>query len=589
MMKVEDAELKVENAKKIADNWEKLGGWDPSKKLLHSNEAFSHYISSLLLLNRNLDLTKAVRIRDDLLLASPLPTNASTSSFNATTSSASATSPSSSSDASTLLSGTASAAGAPIHVIVDNAEIGKAEGGGWKAWPIFWRTIGGTLKFLAFATVAVLVMEQAGTLKLGPTANEFTAGQDGGKVVKFADVRGVEEAKEELQEVVEFLKDPEKFSTLGGRLPKGVLLTGPPGTGKTMLARAVAGEAGVPFFFASGSEFDEMFVGVGAKRIRELFAAAKKKSPAIIFIDELDSVGAKRSAKDPAHSKQAVNQLLTELDGFAASTGVIVIAATNFPQSLDPALVRPGRFDRHVAVPLPDVRGRVEILKSYLSGLVVSPTVDVSTIARGTPGMSGADLQNLVNQAAVKASREGAKWVDLHDFEWAKDRIMMGAERKSHFVTPEAKKMTAYHEGGHALVALLTPGSMPLHKVTVLPRGQALGITFQLPEMDRDSFTKTEYLARIDVAMGGRVAEELVYGKENVTSGAHSDLVAASDVANGMVKSMGFSDKVGLVAHGEESVYLSERKKDEIESEVRRCVSSPVSTFFLTRVQQDEN
>ncbi|CED84429.1 atp-dependent peptidase [Phaffia rhodozyma] len=584
-----DDSTRKEGAKLIVDNWEKLGGWDPTRKLFHHPSAFPLYMSSLLALSQSDSIPKALRIREDLLLRntspsttssfagySPYASNPSSSSGSANSWDDAAGSPAAAAGVASTASGTsASPLGGsgkePVHVVVDS----QARDQSWRGTRPLWFAVGTAIKWFGFATIAVLIMEQAGMVKLGPSVNEFEASkQEGGKIIKFVDVKGVDEAKDELREIVEFLKDPEKFSTLGGRLPKGVLLTGPPGTGKTMLAKAVAGEAGVPFFFASGSEFEEKFVGVGAKRIRELFATAKKKSPAIIFIDELDSVGGKRSSKDQAALKQTVNQLLTELDGFQASTGIIVIAATNFPQSLDPALVRPGRFDRHVAVPLPDVRGRVEILQHYVKDIIADPEVDPSTIARGTPGMSGADLQNLVNQAAVHASREGVQGVRLEDFEWAKDRIMMGAERKSHFVTPESKRMTAYHEGGHALVALLTPGSMPLHKVTVLPRGQALGITFQLPEMDRDSYSKAEYQARIDVAMGGRVAEELIYGKENVTSGAHSDLVAATNVASSMVKELGFSDKVGLVAHGEESVYLSERKKDEIESEIRGMIES---------------
>ncbi|ODN99608.1 hypothetical protein L198_03452 [Cryptococcus wingfieldii CBS 7118] len=345
-----------------------------------------------------------------------------------------------------------------------------------------------------------------------------------------------------------------------------------------MLARAVAGEAEVPFLFASGSSFDEMFVGVGAKRVRELFAAARKKSPAIIFIDELDAIGSKRSAKDQHYMKQTLNQLLVELDGFEQSENVVVIAATNFPESLDKALTRPGRFDRHVVVGLPDVRGRIEILKHHMTGVQSDVDVDPSVIARGCPGMSGADLQNLVNQAAVKASRDGATKVQLSHFEWAKDRILMGAERKSHYVTEASKRATAYHEGGHALVALHTPGAMPLHKVTIMPRGQALGITFQLPEQDKDSYSRREYNAMIDVALGGRAAEDMIFGHDDVTSGCSSDLQRATDVAARMIRSYGFSDKIGLVAHGdEESVYLSGKKKDEIESEIRSFLDTSMN------------
>nr|XP_019007835.1 ATP-dependent metalloprotease [Kwoniella pini CBS 10737]OCF46616.1 ATP-dependent metalloprotease [Kwoniella pini CBS 10737] len=455
----------------------------------------------------------------------------------------------------------------------------------WKAL----RWLGGFLLWgFIILTVMSMIMENTGLLKAGPGPAEFEPEE--GKVVKFSDVHGVEEAKSELEEIVEFLKNPEKFSNLGGKLPKGVLLTGPPGTGKTMLARAVAGEAEVPFLFASGSSFDEMFVGVGAKRVRELFAAARKKAPAIVFIDELDAIGSKRSAKDQHYMKQTLNQLLVELDGFEQSEGVIIIAATNFPESLDKALTRPGRFDRHVVVGLPDVRGRVEILKHHMGEVAFDVDVDASIIARGCPGMSGADLQNLVNQAAVKASREGAKTVGLKHFEWAKDRILMGAERRSHFVTEESKRATAYHEGGHALVALHTPGAMPLHKVTIMPRGQALGITFQLPEQDKDSYTRKEYNAMIDVALGGRAAEEMVFGHDDVTSGCSSDLQRATDVAARMIRSYGFSDKVGLVAHGdEESVYLSGKKKDEIESEIRSFLDGSMDrTKQLLRTREHE-
>ena len=350
-------------------------------------------------------------------------------------------------------------------------------------------------------------------------ANEAQAEQ---QTARFSDVHGCDEAKEDLQELVEFLKNPEKFSTLGGKLPKGVLLVGPPGTGKTLLARAVAGEAGVPFFFMSGAEFDEIYVGVGAKRVRELFASARAKAPAIIFIDELDAVGGKRHSRDPAHSKQSLNQLLTELDGFSQDTGVIILAATNIPKSLDKALTRPGRFDRNIVVPLPDVRGRMEILKHHLKNIQVGTEVDESIIARGTPGFSGAELENLVNQAAVRASRNKAAKVNMLDFEWAKDKIMMGAERRSAVIQEEDKIKTAYHEAGHALVGLYTKGATPLYKATIMPRGQALGMTHFMPDMDKVSQARLEFFSEIDVFMGGKVAEQLVYGPDNVTSGCSS-------------------------------------------------------------------
>lgn len=369
--------------------------------------------------------------------------------------------------------------------------------------------------------IVQLVVETTGVLKKvgGSTTNEA---QPQHQTVRFSDVHGCDEAKEELQELVEFLKNPEKFSTLGGKLPKGVLLTGPPGTGKTLLARAIAGESGVPFFFMSGAEFDEIYVGVGAKRVRELFSNARAKAPAIIFIDELDAIGGKRNERDPAYVKQSLNQLLTELDGFSQETGVIIIAATNFPQLLDKALTRPGRFDRNVAVPLPDVRGRMEILKHHMKNIQVSTDVDESLIARGTTGFSGAELENLVNQAAVRASRNRAQKVSMDEFEWAKDKILMGAERRSAVIQEKDKIMTAYHEAGHALVAMYTKGATPVYKATIMPRGHALGITHFMPDMDKVSMAKNEFIASIDIAMGGKVAEQLIYGEDNVTSGCSS-------------------------------------------------------------------
>ena len=348
------------------------------------------------------------------------------------------------------------------------------------------------------------------------TANEAQSQQ---QTVRFSDVHGFDEAKDDLQELVDFFKNDDRFTTLGGKLPKGVLLVGPPGTGKTLLARAVAGEAGVPFFFMSGAEFDEIYVGVGAKRVRELFATARAKAPAIIFIDELDAVGGKRNERDPAHAKQSLNQLLTELDGFSQETGIIILAATNLPESLDKALTRPGRFDRNIVVPLPDVRGRMEILKHHLRNIQVSTEVDESLIARGTTGFSGADLENLVNQAAVRASRNKAAKVTMLDFDWAKDKIIMGAERRSAVIQEKDKIMTAYHEAGHTLVGMYTKGATPIYKVTVMPRGQSLGATHSMPDMDKVSQARMEYFSQIDVFMGGKVAEQLVYGDDNVTSG----------------------------------------------------------------------
>lgn len=402
----------------------------------------------------------------------------------------------------------------PLYVVVEEstgANIFK-----WVKFALYFCLSG----YLALVVIT-LAVETSGILKkVGSSpANEA---QPQNQTVKFSDVQGCDEAKEELQELVEFLKNPERFSTLGGRLPKGVLLTGPPGTGKTLLARAVAGEAGVPFFFASGSEFDEMYVGVGAKRIRELFNNARAKAPAIIFIDELDAIGSKRVDRDPAYVKQSLNQLLTELDGFSQDTGVIIIAATNLPTLLDKALTRPGRFDRNVVVPLPDVRGRLAILKHHMKNVQVAGDVDETVLARGTVGFSGADLENLINQAAVHASRNKATMVSMQDLEWSKDKIMMGAERRSAVIADKDKLMTAYHEAGHALVGFYTRNATPVYKVTIMPRGQALGLTHFLEEMDKVSMAKKELLAQIDVCMGGKVAEELVYGEDSVTTGCSS-------------------------------------------------------------------
>jgi ATP-dependent metalloprotease len=373
--------------------------------------------------------------------------------------------------------------------------------------------------FTYFSLVLVtVVVETTGILKNVRGAQNNEA-QPQHQKVRFSDVHGCDEAKEELQELVEFLADPERFSSLGGKLPKGVLLVGPPGTGKTLLARAVAGEAGVPFFYMSGSEFDEIYVGVGAKRVRDLFNQARSKAPAIIFIDELDAIGAKRNERDAAYVKQTLNQLLTELDGFSQTSGVIILAATNYPQLLDKALTRPGRFDRKIEVGLPDVRGRIEILKHHMKNVQISTDVDAAVIARGTPGFSGADLENLVNQAAIHASRNKQAKVGPKDFDWAKDKIMMGAEARSRVLRDQDKLLTAYHEAGHALVAYFSPSATPLYKITIVPRGMSLGTTHFLPEMDVVSRNYTEYLADIDVSMGGKAAEELVFGPEKVTSG----------------------------------------------------------------------
>jgi ATP-dependent metalloprotease len=419
--------------------------------------------------------------------------------------------------------------------------------------------------------VLTLMIEATGVLKKVGGAQNAEAKPEL-QNTRFSDVHGCDEAKEELQELVEFLKAPERFSTLGGKLPKGVLLVGPPGTGKTLLARAVAGEAGVPFFYMSGSEFDEVYVGVGAKRVRDLFTAARSKSPAIIFIDELDAIGSKRHERDAAYAKQTLNQLLTELDGFDQNSGVIIIGATNFPQSLDKALTRPGRFDRNVVVPMPDVRGRIAILKHHLRNIRTDAAVDPAIIARGCPGFSGAELENVVNQAAIRASKNKAAKVTLEDLTWAKDKIMMGAERKSAVIQQKDKVMTAYHEGGHALVAMMTESSTPLYKATIMPRGHALGLTQMLPELDKVSETKKEMMAQIDVCMGGKVAEELVYGPDNVTTGASSDIQNATAVARMMVTQAGMSEALGNVDLSSDYARLSPETKRAIEAEIRRLV-----------------
>ncbi|KAI9297573.1 ATP-dependent metallopeptidase Hfl [Neoconidiobolus thromboides FSU 785] len=452
----------------------------------------------------------------------------------------------------------------PVHVIVDESSSVSM----WKAI----KSVGLTFTYIfCILTFISLALENSGLAKSPPKIQpEFEP--DMTSTVTFNDVQGVDEAKDELIEIVEFLKDPSRFNELGGKLPKGVLLTGPPGTGKTLLARAVAGEAGVPFFFMSGSEFDEMYVGVGARRVRELFAAARKKAPSIVFIDELDAIGAKRNPKDQAYMKQTLNQLLVDLDGFSQTEGVIFIAATNFPELLDKALVRPGRFDRHVEVPLPDVRGRLQVLKLHSKKIQIGQDVDLSTLARGTPGFSGAELANLVNLAAIQASRSSSPVVNLSHFEEAKDRMIMGAERKSAVITDESKKLTAYHEGGHALVAYYTPGALPLHKATIIPRGRSLGVTMQLPEMDKDNYTKKELKAMLDVCMGGRVAEEVLYGEENVTSGAQSDLQKATSIARRMVIELGMGTKLGPVDYSGDYDRLSHETKLEIENQVRKLL-----------------
>jgi cell division protease FtsH len=405
--------------------------------------------------------------------------------------------------------------------------------------------------------------------------------------VTFEDVAGIDEAKSELEEIVDFLKDPQKFQRLGGKIPKGCLLVGPPGTGKTLLARAIAGEANVPFFTISGSDFVEMFVGVGASRVRDMFEQAKKNAPCIVFIDEIDAVGRHRGAGlggGNDEREQTLNQLLVEMDGFEANEGVILIAATNRPDVLDPALLRPGRFDRQVIVPNPDIGGREKILKVHMRKVPLAPDVDPHVLARGTPGFSGADLANLVNEAALRAARVGKRLVTMGDFEYAKDKVMMGTERRSMAMTDEEKTLTAYHEAGHALVAMNVPKSDPLHKVTIIPRGRALGVTMQLPERDHLSHTKLFLESRLAILFGGRIAEELIFGPENVTTGAASDIQMATQMARGMITVYGMSDKLGRVRYqaNEQEVFLghavtqtqnvSEATSQIIDQEVRRLI-----------------
>ena len=405
--------------------------------------------------------------------------------------------------------------------------------------------------------------------------------------VTFDDVAGIDEAKGELQEIVEFLKDPQKFQRLGGKIPKGVLLVGPPGTGKTLLARAIAGEANVPFFTISGSDFVEMFVGVGASRVRDMFEQGKKNAPCIIFIDEIDAVGRHRGAGlggGNDEREQTLNQMLVEMDGFESNEGVILIAATNRPDVLDPALLRPGRFDRQVVVPNPDVNGREKILRVHMRKVPLASDVDPKVIARGTPGFSGADLANLVNEAALLAARIGKRVVAMAEFEHAKDKVMMGTERRSLVMSEAEKRMTAYHEGGHALCAMHEPECDPVHKATIIPRGRALGLVMSLPEGDRYSKSKSKLLAELTMAMGGRAAEEIIFGPDKVSNGAAGDIKMATDQARRMITEWGMSDKLGMIAYGDNSqeVFLghsvtqnknvSEATAREIDGEIKDII-----------------
>ncbi|PPR16932.1 MAG: ATP-dependent zinc metalloprotease FtsH [Alphaproteobacteria bacterium MarineAlpha9_Bin3] len=452
------------------------------------------------------------------------------------------------------------------------------------------------LPMLLFIGVWIFFMRQmqggkGGAMGFGKSKARLLTEKQGR--VTFEDVAGVDEAKDELEEIIEFLKNPQKFQKLGGKIPKGVLLVGPPGTGKTLLARAVAGEANVPFFTISGSDFVEMFVGVGASRVRDMFEQGKKSAPCIIFIDEIDAVGRHRGAGlggGNDEREQTLNQLLVEMDGFETNEGVILIAATNRPDVLDPALLRPGRFDRQVVVPNPDILGREKILKVHMKKISVAKNVDPRIIARGTPGFSGADLANLINEAALLAARKSKLTVGMIELEQAKDKVMMGAERRSMVMTEDEKRMTAYHEAGHALVMLKVEGHEPLHKVTIIPRGRALGVTMWLPERDKLSQTRTELEALIASMFGGRVAEELIYGKKNITTGAGNDIQQATNLARRMVMEFGFSDKLGPLRYetNQEEVFLGHSVAQQrnisdgtaklIDEEVRRLVEEGEKT-----------
>ena len=411
--------------------------------------------------------------------------------------------------------------------------------------------------------------------------------------VTFDDVAGVDEAKQEVEEVVEFLKDPQKFQRLGGKIPKGCLLVGPPGTGKTLLARAIAGEANVPFFTISGSDFVEMFVGVGASRVRDMFEQGKKNAPCIIFIDELDAVGRHRGAGlggGNDEREQTLNQMLVEMDGFESNEGVILVAATNRPDVLDPALLRPGRFDRQVVVPNPDILGREKILNVHMRKVPLAPDVDARVIARGTPGFSGADLANLINEAALMAARTSKRLVTMADFEAAKDKVMMGAERRSMVMSDDEKKLTAYHEAGHALVGIYVPKHDPLHKVTIIPRGRALGVTMSLPERDRYSYSKLELESKLAMMFGGRLAEELIFGSENVTTGAGNDIQQATNMARRMVTEYGFSDKLGPLRYTEndEEIFLgrSVTQHKNVSDETAALIDSEIRSLIEKAEQQ---
>ena len=442
--------------------------------------------------------------------------------------------------------------------------------------------------FLAFIFFVMRQMQGAGGKAMGFGKSRAKLLTERQGRVTFDDVAGIDEAKEELEEIVEYLKDPMKFQRLGGKIPKGALLIGPPGTGKTLLARAIAGEANVPFFTISGSDFVEMFVGVGASRVRDMFEQAKKNAPCIIFIDEIDAVGRSRGAGlggGNDEREQTLNQLLVEMDGFESNEGIILIAATNRPDVLDPALLRPGRFDRQVTVPNPDIVGREKILQVHIKKVPIAPDVNVRTIARGTPGFSGADLANLVNEAALLAARRSQRFVTAREFDDAKDKVLMGAERRSMVMSEDEKKLTAYHEAGHAIVGISVPGSDPVHKATIIPRGRALGMVQYLPERDKLSFSLQQMRARIATAMGGRVAEELKFGTEHVTSGASSDIDMATKIARAMVTQYGLSEKLGPIAYAEDEgeVFLGQSigRTKSISTDTAKMIEDEIKGFVM--------
>ncbi|ARS26753.1 ATP-dependent zinc metalloprotease FtsH [Sphingomonas sp. KC8] len=447
-----------------------------------------------------------------------------------------------------------------------------------------------SLPFLLILGIAFFVMRQmqknagSGAMGFGKSRAKMLTEKHGR--VTFDDVAGIDEAREELQEIVDFLKDPTKFARLGGKIPKGALLVGSPGTGKTLLARAIAGEANVPFFTISGSDFVEMFVGVGASRVRDMFEQAKKNAPCIVFIDEIDAVGRHRGAglgNGNDEREQTLNQLLVEMDGFESNEGIIIVAATNRPDVLDPALLRPGRFDRQVVVPRPDIEGRQKILEVHMKKTPLAPDVDARTIARGTPGFSGADLANLVNEAALLAARKGKRLVAMKEFEEAKDKVMMGAERKSMVMTEDEKKATAYHEAGHALVSLHVDGCDPLHKVTIIPRGRALGVTWNLPERDRYSMSMKQMKARLALCFGGRIAEQLIYGKDALNTGASNDIQQATDMARSMVMEYGMSERLGWLRYrdNQDEIFLghSVARSQTVSEETARLIDQEVRRF----------